>query len=67
MSTYLTPQEYVPTLTSATKGFQTDVLTPHLQYGTDLLAIITDLANGKLTPAKAAQQLEQKGNADLGG
>ncbi len=67
MSTYLTPQEYVPTLTSATKGFQTDVLTPHQQYGTDLLAIITDLANGKLTPAKAAQQLEQKGNADLGG
>ncbi len=65
MSTYLTPQEYVPTLTSATKGFQTDVLTPNQQYGTDLLAIITDLANGKLTPTKAAQQLEQKGNADL--
>jgi multiple sugar transport system substrate-binding protein len=67
MSTYLTPQEYVPTLTSATKGFQTDVLTPHQQYGTDLLTVITDLANGKLSAAQAAQQLEQKGNADLAG
>jgi multiple sugar transport system substrate-binding protein len=67
MSTYLTPQEYVPTLTSATKGFSTDVLTPHQQYGTDLLTIITDLANAKITPAQAAQQLEQKGNVDLAG
>jgi multiple sugar transport system substrate-binding protein len=65
MSTYLTPTEYVPTLASATKGFQTDAMTPHLQYGTDLLTIITDLANGKLSPTQAAQQLEQKGNADL--
>ncbi|MBA2391761.1 MAG: sugar ABC transporter substrate-binding protein [Ktedonobacteraceae bacterium] len=65
MSTYLTPQVYVPTLTSATKGFQTDVITPHLQYGTDLLTVITDLTNGKLTPEKAGQQLVQKGNVDL--
>ena len=67
MSTYITPSVYVPTLLAAGKVFQPDAMTPHQQYSTDLTSIITDLANGKLTPAKAAQQLEQKGNADLAG
>jgi hypothetical protein len=40
-------------------------MTPKQQFGTDLSNILTDLANGKLTPAQAAQQMEQKGNADL--
>jgi multiple sugar transport system substrate-binding protein len=65
MSTYITPSVYVPTLLAAGKVFQTDVMTPHPQYSTDVTSITTDLANGKLTPAQAAQQWEQKGNADL--
>jgi hypothetical protein len=40
-------------------------MTPNQQFGTDLGNILTDLANGKLTPAQAAKQMEDKGNADL--
>jgi multiple sugar transport system substrate-binding protein len=65
MSSYITPAEYVPTLLAGAKPFMPAVMTPHQQYGTDLVNIITDLANGKITPEKAAQQIEQKGNADL--
>jgi multiple sugar transport system substrate-binding protein len=65
MSSFITPSSYVPTLTSAEKGFSPIVMTPHLQYGTDLGNILTDLANAKITPAQAAAQIEQKGNADL--
>ncbi len=65
MSSYITPPVYVPTLTAATKGWQPIVMTPNPQFATDLGNILTDLANGKLTPAKAAQQMEQKGNADI--
>lgn len=65
MSSFITPASYVPTLTSAAKGFAPIVMTPHLQYATDLGNIMTDLANSKITPAQAAAQIEQKGNADL--
>lgn len=65
MSSYLAPAVYVPTLTSATKGWAPIVMTPHQQLSTDFSNILTDLANGKLTPTQAAQQFEQKGNADL--
>ncbi len=65
MASYITPQVYVQTLTSANKGWGPIVMTPNPQFGTDIGNILTDLANGKLTPEKAAQQLEQKGNADL--
>jgi len=65
MNSYITPAEYVPTLLAGAKPFMPAVMTPHQQYGTDLVNIITDLANGKITPEKAAQQIEQKGNADL--
>ncbi len=65
MASYITPQVYVQTLTSANKGWGPIVMTPNPQFGTDIGNILTDLANGKLTPAKAAQQMEQKGNADL--
>ena len=54
MSTYITPSVYVPTLLAAGKVFQTDVMTPHPQYSTDVTSITTDLANGKLTPAQAS-------------
>lgn len=65
MTSYITPQVYVPTLTSAMKGWGPIVMTPNPQFGTDLGNILTDLANGKLTPEQAAKQMEQKGNADL--
>jgi multiple sugar transport system substrate-binding protein len=65
MASYITPQQYVPTLTSAIKGWGPIVMTPNQQFGTDLGNILTDLANGKLTPAQAAKQMEDKGNADL--
>lgn len=65
MSSYITPSQYVQTLTSGEKGVFPIVMTPHLQYGTDLTNILTDLANAKITPTQAAQQIEQKGNADL--
>jgi multiple sugar transport system substrate-binding protein len=65
MASYITPQQYVPTLTSAIKGWGPIVMTPNQQFGTDMGNILTDLANGKLTPAQAAKQMEDKGNADL--
>jgi multiple sugar transport system substrate-binding protein len=65
MASYLAPQQYVPTLLTAAKPFQPIVMTPHSQLLTDYTNILTDLANAKITPAQAAQQMEQKGNADL--
>ncbi len=65
MSSYITPQVYIPTLNSAAQGWGPLVMTPHQQLGTDFSNILTDLANAKITPAQAAQQMEQKGNADL--
>jgi multiple sugar transport system substrate-binding protein len=65
MASYITPQQYVPSLTSAIKGWGPIVMTPNQQFGTDLGNILTDLANGKLTPAQAAKQMEDKGNTDL--
>ncbi len=65
MSSYITPAQYVPTLLAAAKPFQPLAMTPHQQLSTDYVNILTDLANGKITPAQAAQQMEQKGNADL--
>ncbi|HZR42205.1 MAG TPA: sugar ABC transporter substrate-binding protein [Ktedonobacteraceae bacterium] len=65
MNAYITPQQYIPTLTSAAKGWGPIVMTPKQQLATDYTNILTDLANGKITPTQAAQQMEQKGNADL--
>jgi multiple sugar transport system substrate-binding protein len=65
MTSYLTPQEYVPTLVASSQPFQPIVMTPHSQLLTDYTNITTDLANGKITPVQAAQQMDQKGNADL--
>ena len=65
MSSYITPAQYVPTLTSAEKGFLPIVMTPKQQFSTDITDILTDLANSKITPTQAAQEMQQKGNADL--
>lgn len=66
MASYIQPASWAQTLIAAHKGFALSAMTPSQQYtATDLSNITTDLANGKLTPAQAAQQLEQKGNADF--
>jgi multiple sugar transport system substrate-binding protein len=65
MQSFITPAEYVATLTSAEKGFMPIVMTPQQQFSTDATDITTDLANGKSTPAQAAALFETKGNADL--
>ncbi|HET8839918.1 MAG TPA: sugar ABC transporter substrate-binding protein [Ktedonobacteraceae bacterium] len=62
MGSYLQPADFAKTLIAAQKGFQPIVMTPNQQYGTDLGNILTDLSTGKLTPAAAAQQIEQRGN-----
>lgn len=66
MGSYLQPSNYTQTLIAARQGFIPDVMTPSQQWSTDSGDILTDLSTGKLTPAAAAQQLTQKGNADLG-
>ncbi|HLG74927.1 MAG TPA: sugar ABC transporter substrate-binding protein [Ktedonobacteraceae bacterium] len=65
MASYIQPTTFAQTLIAAEKGFTPIVMTPKQQYGTDIGDILTDLANGKITPAQAAQQIETKGNADL--
>lgn len=59
------PTEFVKTLLAAEKGFTPSVMTPNAQFATDLGTILTDLANGKLTPAQAADQMDKKGQADI--
>jgi multiple sugar transport system substrate-binding protein len=66
LPSYLKPTSFAQSLIAARKGFEISVMTPSQQYiSTDLTNILTDLANGKLTPTAAAQQIEQKGNADF--
>lgn len=65
MSDYLTPKQYVPTLTEAAKYFKPIVMTPHQKLLDEYTNILPDLASGKLSPEQAAQQMEQKGNAAL--
>jgi multiple sugar transport system substrate-binding protein len=66
LPSYLKPASFTQSLMAARKGFSVSVMTPSQQFiSTDLTNILTDLANGKLAPAVAAQQIEQKGNADF--
>lgn len=67
LNTYIQPASFVPTLLSAFSTFQPLVMTPKLQLGTSLGDIITSMMHGKLTPAQAAAQMEQQGNAILSG
>jgi multiple sugar transport system substrate-binding protein len=65
MGSYLQPADFAKTLIAAEKFFNPTVMTPNPQYFTDLSPILTDLSTGKLTPAKAAQQIESKGQANI--
>lgn len=67
MSTYIQPAEFVPTLQSALPTFQPSVMTTKQNLGTVLGDVITDMMHGKLTPAQAAAQMQQQGNAVLAG
>jgi multiple sugar transport system substrate-binding protein len=66
MASYIQPASWAQTLIAAHKTFALSVMTPSQQYTTtDLPNVLTDLAAGKLTPAQAAAQIEQKGDADF--
>ena len=59
------PSAFVPTLRSQVKAYQPGVLSANAQLTTTLTNISQDLARGRLTPAQAAAQMEQQGNALL--
>jgi len=59
------PSAFVPTLSSQVKAYRPGVLSANAQLTTTLQNIWQDLARGRLTPARAAAQMEQQGNALL--
>ena len=59
------PESFVQTLRSQENAFRPGVLTPSAQLSTTLTNITNDLARGRLTPAKAAAQMQEQGNALL--
>jgi multiple sugar transport system substrate-binding protein len=65
LDTALSPKEFIPTLRSNLSAFKPSVMTTNLQISTVFGDIITDMIHGKITPAQAAAQMEQKGNAAL--
>jgi multiple sugar transport system substrate-binding protein len=65
MASYVKPTSFAQTLVAAEKGLVPTVMTPNAQYMTDMNNILTDLANAKITPAQAAQQIQSKGQADI--
>lgn len=65
LDTVITPKAFVPTLLSGLSAFKPAVMTTNSQISTVLSDITTDLVHGKITPAQAAAQMEQQGNAAL--
>ena len=65
LNSYITPASFVPTLQAAYPTFAPLVMTTHQQLATAFGDITTSLMANKLTPAQAAAQMEQQGNAIL--
>jgi multiple sugar transport system substrate-binding protein len=65
MGSYIQPAAFTQTLIACEKNFVPEVMTPNAQYSTDIGNILTDLANGKITPAQGVQQIQTKGQADI--
>jgi multiple sugar transport system substrate-binding protein len=65
LDTIVTPKALIPALLSDLSAFNAGVLTKNQQVSTVFGDIIADMVHGKITPAQAAAQMEQKGNAAL--
>lgn len=62
MASVIRPSSFVPTLRSQVHAYRPGVLSANPQLTTALTNISQDLARGRITPAKAAQQMAEQGN-----
>lgn len=65
LSSYIAPANFAPTLLAAYPTFQPQYMTNNQQLSSVISDITTSLMGNKITPAQAAAQLEQQGNALL--
>jgi multiple sugar transport system substrate-binding protein len=65
LSSIISNADYVKTFNYGLNNQVPQEETTHTDLSTTLTNIVNDLANGKITPAQAAAQMEQKGNAIL--
>ncbi len=65
LSTYISPANFAPTLLAAYPTFWPQVMTNNQQISSTFSDIITSMMSNKITPAQAAAQMEQQGNALL--
>ena len=65
LNTYIQPAAFVPTLQSAIPTFQPSLMTTKQNLSSAFGDIIADMMHGKITPAKAAAEMEQQGNTIL--
>ncbi|HCI79379.1 MAG TPA: hypothetical protein DHW02_06800 [Ktedonobacter sp.] len=65
LNSYIQPSSFAPTLQAAYPTFAPLVMTTHQQLSSAFGDITTSLMNNKITPAQAAAQMEQQGNAIL--
>jgi multiple sugar transport system substrate-binding protein len=61
------PAAFAPTLQQSMSVFQPFLVSPNTEVGTAIGDVLVDMVHGKLTPAQAAAQMEQRGNAALAG
>lgn len=67
LNTYIQPASFVPTLQSALPTFQPSLMTTKQNLATTFSDIMADMMHGKITPTKAAAEMQQQGNAILSG
>ncbi len=65
VSSVIKPQDFTQTLRSQERAYYPGVLSANPQLATALTNLANDLARGRLTPTRAAAQMEQQGNALL--
>jgi multiple sugar transport system substrate-binding protein len=65
LASYVTPGIFVPTMLKDLSYYQPATESANAQLATTMNQILTDMANGKITPAQAAAQMDQQGNQVL--